>query len=125
MPLAKGSSKKSIASRFHELTLDNKKSGKARGANGKPRSRKQIIAIALGGKGKKKKQSCMKLTKVVSCDSIIEDTPVVRSYIPRSQKMIAWIEANRDDIDNLKNGNVEFSFSKEYLKIKQEFFTQL
>jgi len=55
MPLAKGTSKKAVAKRFHELTLDNKKSGKARGANGKIRSRKQIIAIALNANGKKKK----------------------------------------------------------------------
>ena len=53
--LARGKSKKAIASRFHELYADNKKSGKARGANGKPRSRKQIIAIALGGTKKGKK----------------------------------------------------------------------
>lgn len=35
---------------------DNKKKGKARGANGKPRSRKQIIAIALHAAGKSKKK---------------------------------------------------------------------
>jgi len=54
MPLMKGKSKKAIESRFHELYMDNKKTGKARGAGGKPRSRSQIIAIALGGKKKKK-----------------------------------------------------------------------
>jgi len=43
----KGSSKKAIESRFHELKQDNMKKGKERGANGKPRSRKQMIAIAL------------------------------------------------------------------------------
>lgn len=32
---------------IHELTLDNKKKGKARWANGKQRSREQIIAIAM------------------------------------------------------------------------------
>lgn len=53
MPLAKGKSKKAIESRFHELYADNKKSGKARGANGKLRSRKQIIAIALSSKKSK------------------------------------------------------------------------
>lgn len=42
MPLSKNVSKN-----IKELYKDNKKSGKARGANGKPRSRKQIIAIAL------------------------------------------------------------------------------
>lgn len=55
MPLAKGNSKKAIESRLHELYMDNKKEGKARGANGTPRSRKQIIAIALKGTPKKKK----------------------------------------------------------------------
>lgn len=50
MPLPKGKSKEAIALRFHELKLDNKKKGKARGANGKPRSRAQIIAISLGKK---------------------------------------------------------------------------
>jgi hypothetical protein len=53
MPLSKGKSKKAIASRFRELYADNKKTGKAKGANGKPRSRKQIVAIALA-KNKKK-----------------------------------------------------------------------
>lgn len=53
MPLAKGKSKKSIRARFHELYVDNKKKGKARGANGKPRSRAQIIAISLSSKKKK------------------------------------------------------------------------
>lgn len=33
---------------------DNKKKGKARGAGGKPRSKKQIVAIALSKAGKKK-----------------------------------------------------------------------
>ena len=54
MPLIKGSSRKAISERFKELYTDNKKKGKSRGANGKPRSRKQIIAIALNS-GKKKK----------------------------------------------------------------------
>lgn len=36
--------------------LDNKKKGKARGMNGKPRSRKQMIAIALRVAGKSKKK---------------------------------------------------------------------
>lgn len=54
MALKPSNSKKNIASNFRELYDDNKKTGKARGANGKPRSREQIIAIALGNKGKKK-----------------------------------------------------------------------
>lgn len=42
MPLGKNVSKN-----IRELYKDNKKTGKARGANGTPRSRNQIIAIAL------------------------------------------------------------------------------
>lgn len=51
MPLGKN-----VKANFKELYADNKKSGKARGANGKVRPRNQIIAIALNaaGKGKKK-----------------------------------------------------------------------
>lgn len=54
MPLAKSSSKKAISSRFRELYADNKKSGKAKGAGGKARSKAQIQAIALQGTKKKK-----------------------------------------------------------------------
>lgn len=50
MPLGKNVSKN-----IRELYKDNKKSGKARGANGKVRPRKQIIAIALSAAKKKKK----------------------------------------------------------------------
>jgi hypothetical protein len=49
MPLGKDVSKN-----ISELYADNKKSGKARGAMGKPRSRDQIIAIALSAAGKSK-----------------------------------------------------------------------
>lgn len=51
MPLGKNVSKN-----IKELYADNKKKGKARGAGGKKRSKKQIIAIAYSaaGKGKKK-----------------------------------------------------------------------
>lgn len=41
MPLGKD-----VSANIKELYRDNKKSGKARGANGKPRSREQILAIA-------------------------------------------------------------------------------
>jgi len=53
MPLrkAKGTSKKAVqsavSSNIRELMKDNKKSGKARGAGGKVRPMKQILAIAL------------------------------------------------------------------------------
>lgn len=40
MPLGKN-----ISKNIEELYKDNKKKGKARGANGKARSRKQIVAI--------------------------------------------------------------------------------
>ena len=56
MPLKKGTSKKTISSNIRELYKDNKKSGKAKGANGKVRSRKQIIAIALNTAGKSRKK---------------------------------------------------------------------
>ena len=46
---------KNVAKNIRELMADNKKKGKARGAGGKPRSRKQIIAIALNAAGKSKK----------------------------------------------------------------------
>jgi len=51
MPLGKNVSKN-----IHELYKDNKKTGKARGANGKPRSQAQIIAISLAKAGKTKKK---------------------------------------------------------------------
>jgi hypothetical protein len=47
---------KNVGKNIRELMRDNKKSGKARGANGKMRSRKQIIAIALNAAGKSKKK---------------------------------------------------------------------
>lgn len=49
MPLGKNVSKN-----IKELYKDNKKSGKARGAKGKVRSKDQIIAIAMNAAGKKK-----------------------------------------------------------------------
>lgn len=45
MPLLKG--KKNIGMNIHELIKDNGKIGKNRGANGKVRPMKQVIAIAL------------------------------------------------------------------------------
>lgn len=53
MPLLSG--KKNIGKNIKELMADNKKTGKAKGANGKVRSRKQIIAIALSKAKKVKK----------------------------------------------------------------------
>lgn len=49
MPLGKDVSKN-----MHELAMDNRKKGKARGAGGTPRSRQQMIAIALSAAGKSK-----------------------------------------------------------------------
>ena len=43
-----------VSANIRELYKDNKKKGKARGANGKPRSRAQIIAIGLSAAGKSK-----------------------------------------------------------------------
>lgn len=50
MPLGKNVSKN-----IKELIADNKKKGKAKGAGGKARPMKQIIAISLNAAGKKKK----------------------------------------------------------------------
>lgn len=47
---------KNVSKNIRELSADNKKKGKARGANGKVRSRKQIIAIALNAAGKSRKK---------------------------------------------------------------------
>ena len=46
-----------VGKNIEELKADNKKAGKARGAGGKPRSQKQIIAIALNATGKSKRQT--------------------------------------------------------------------
>lgn len=51
MPLGKNVSKN-----VSELYKDNKKSGKARGANGKMRPRKQMVAIALHAADKSRKK---------------------------------------------------------------------
>jgi hypothetical protein len=45
---------KDVSKNIKELYRDNDKKGKERGANGKKRSRKQIIAIALSLAKKKK-----------------------------------------------------------------------
>lgn len=49
MPLGKN-----VGKNIKELMADNKKKGKARGAGGKPRPKKQILAIALKSAGKSK-----------------------------------------------------------------------
>lgn len=49
MPLGKN-----VGKNIRELIADNKKKGKEKGAGGKPRSRKQILAIALASAGKSK-----------------------------------------------------------------------
>jgi hypothetical protein len=46
MPLGKD-----VGKNIRELRADNKRKGKARGAGGKPRSQKQILAIALRSAG--------------------------------------------------------------------------
>lgn len=60
MPLKKAKSskdvKKAVSFNIRELKKDNLKSGKAKGQMGKPRSDKQIVAIALAAAGKKKKK---------------------------------------------------------------------
>lgn len=51
MPLGKN-----VGKNIRELIKDNAKKGKARGAGGKKRPMKQIIAIALSSAGKSKKK---------------------------------------------------------------------
>jgi len=51
MPLGRN-----VLKNISELYADNKKSGKAKGAMGKARSRAQMIAIALSAAGKSKKK---------------------------------------------------------------------
>jgi hypothetical protein len=51
MPLGKN-----ISLNIRELYKDNKKEGKEKGAGGKPRSRDQMIAIAMHAAGKEKKK---------------------------------------------------------------------
>jgi len=55
MPLLKG--KKNVGKNIKELMADNKKKGKARGAKGKKRSMKQILAIALSKAGLSKRNN--------------------------------------------------------------------
>lgn len=55
MPLGKN-----VSTNIKELYKDNKKKGKAKGANGKPRGRKQIIAIALNAAGKGRNKAMKK-----------------------------------------------------------------
>lgn len=47
---------KDIGKNIRELKKDNQKKGKAKGAGGKARPMKQIIAIALNAAWKKKKK---------------------------------------------------------------------
>lgn len=54
MPLKSG--KKNIGYNIGELLRDNKKTGKEKGAGGKPRPRAQIIAIAMSKAGMSKKK---------------------------------------------------------------------
>lgn len=46
--------KKNVGRNIKELIADNAKKGKEKGAGGKPRSRKQILAIALSVSKKRK-----------------------------------------------------------------------
>ena len=55
--------KKNIWANIRELKADNKKTGKAKGAGGKVRPMKQIIAIALNTAGVNKKIETMKQDK--------------------------------------------------------------
>lgn len=48
--------KKNVGYNMREMMADNKKKGKEKGAGGKPRSKKQMLAIALNTAGVKKKK---------------------------------------------------------------------
>lgn len=50
MSLKIGKSAKTFKANIKELYADNKKTGRAKGANGKPRSKAQILAIAYAQK---------------------------------------------------------------------------
>jgi len=65
------------------------------------------------------------LTKTIVSASVGEDTKSVRSYIPRSQRIISWIERNADEIDNRKSGNLKISFKNDSLQINEELFHQV
>ena len=52
---SKKSQQKAVAFNIRELKKDNLKSGKEKGQSGKPRSQKQILAIALSKAGVSKK----------------------------------------------------------------------
>ena len=56
MPLAKGKSKKATKARFHDFR-HGKTYAKTAKKFGKARANKQLQAVALGGKGKKKRKS--------------------------------------------------------------------
>ena len=51
MPLGRN-----VGANIRDLKADNKKNGKAKGAGGKARPQKQILAIALNAAGKSKKK---------------------------------------------------------------------
>jgi len=52
-----------VSRNIKELYKDNEKSGKAKGANGKTRSKAQIIAIAMSAAGKSNVGKQMKALK--------------------------------------------------------------
>ena len=65
------------------------------------------------------------LTQTVTGGKIQEDVPTVRTFVPRSHKMIAWIEKHANEIDNRKSGNLKISFRNESLQICEEVFHQV
>jgi hypothetical protein len=65
------------------------------------------------------------LTKRVVSATMRKDTESIRSYVPRSQRIISWIERNADDIDNRKSGNLKISFKNDSLQICEEVFHQV
>ena len=73
---------KNVSKNIHELYMDNKKSGKARGANGKPRSRAQIIAISLSAAGKSKPMAKAKSKPMAKAKS----KPMAKKTVKKAMK---------------------------------------
>jgi hypothetical protein len=77
---------KNVSKNIHELYMDNKKSGKARGANGKPRSRAQIIAISLSAAGKSKPMAKAKTMAKAKSKPMVKKT-VKKAMMKPARKM--------------------------------------
>jgi len=80
---------KNVSKNIHELYMDNKKSGKARGANGKPRSRAQIIAISLSAAGKSKPMAKAKSKPMAKAKTMAKKSmskPMAKKTVKKAMK---------------------------------------